>query len=125
NTTKGVWFLRKIKNNKHKLAELILSIIKAFIIFYIMMYIARFFFDSISLDRWGILALAIGMSLSEWTNKCYPTKPPQAPDQPEASLRDTIKKYTVHGSRFHRRMVAIYAVIILMAVGAYIYGLLI
>lgn len=117
--------MRKIKNNKHKLAELIFSIIKAFIIFYIMMYIARFFFDSISLDPWVILALAIGMSLSEWTNKYYPAKPPKDPDEPEASLRDTIKKYTVHGSPFHRLMVAIYAVIILMAVGAYIYGLLI
>src|SRR5699024_12666350 len=94
------------------LALLCVSIISAFFIFYVMMSFARFFFDSISLDPWVILALAIGMSLSEWTNKYYPTKPPQDPDEPEASLRDTIKKYTVHGSPFHRLMVAIYAVII-------------
>lgn len=110
--------MKRKLNKKQKLYHFVGFPVLTFII----LYIIGFFVGDGRPEYWEILGPTFGISVVYWIELFYPAKPPKDPDEPETSLKEDVKKYTVDGSPFNRLMVIIYSLIILLAVGAYVFS---
>ncbi|MBY7144495.1 hypothetical protein KFZ56_15840 [Virgibacillus sp. NKC19-3] len=107
---------------KQKFFHFLFIPILSFPAFYILYYLLSSLFQKEMPTVMTILATAIGVSIVHWINVVYPP-PPHDSKEHKKSFKEYIKQYIINGSVFHKLMVMIYSLsVIIVIVVIWLYG---